>query len=212
MTRKRAASSKRPSRPAVILAFGEDLHDSDSIRHLVKYFRSDLPRVVSRPKPVSLSGSPGTEAVAKWMKDLTNAVDATEAGGQPVHAVLLHVDSDGADPTGSRAKELALALKDVPKAHPVVPVQCTEAWWFLFPNQVESVRPIAWKDRLPRGARDVEMISNPKAELRRLTRKSGSEYAESDSPRIAEKIADAKASMTGSSKSFNRFGEVVRAL
>lgn len=201
-----------PKRPPVILAFGEDLHDSDSIKWLVGFFRSDLPRVLSRPKPVSLSGNPGKPALDKWIGAVANAVAATEAAGQPVRAVLVHVDSDEPDPGGKRHQSLTVALSSLKVAHPVVPVQCTEAWWFLFPAQVEAVRPKVWRATMPRKARDVETINSPKTELKRLTRRSGHEYAESDSPRIAERIAVDKPSPTGTSKSFERFRSTVAAL
>ncbi len=199
-------------RAEVILAFGEDLNDSQSLKWLVKYFRSDLPAVLARPKPISLSGNPGEKAVEKWVADLSGAIAATVAGGQPVRGVLVHVDSDSPDPDGQRHTSLAKALSRIEGAHPVVPVQCTEAWWFLFPEQVESIRPVAWRSVMPRKPRDVETITSPKSELKQLTRRSGSEYAENDSVRIAEKIATARPKLTGTSKSFERFRASVNAL
>jgi len=66
-----------------------------------------------------------------------------------------------------------------------------EAWWFLFPEAVEAVRPRAWRNKLPREAQDVELINQPKKELQRVTRgKSAPEYAESDSPTIAAYIKE----------------------
>jgi hypothetical protein len=46
-------------------------------------------------------------------------------------------------------------------AEPVVPIEATEAWWFLHPDAVEAVNPRAWAGRMPRQVRDVELIRSP---------------------------------------------------
>lgn len=211
MNRQRQTSASRRRAP-VVLAFGEDLHDSDSIKRLVSYFRSDAPKVLSRPKPISLSGNPGQTAVNRWVKDLRDAVASTEAAGQPVAAVLVHVDSDVVDPDGQRYDQIASTLSALDRVRLVMPVRCTEAWWFLFPDQVEAVRPRAWRNKLPRRPRNVEAIEAPKTELKRLTRTSGHEYSESDSAQIAENIATARVPPIGTSQSFDRFRDAVMAL
>jgi hypothetical protein len=89
--------------------------------------------------------------VGRWVEDITRAVAAYEVARRPVAAVLVHRDADGADPDSRVAAELASQISSV-RGHPVVPVQAIEAWWFLFPDAVEAVRPRAWRGVMPVGA------------------------------------------------------------
>lgn len=103
-------------------------------------------------------------------------------------AVVVHRDADGPDSTGARHKQLAEQIRPI-DGLPVVPVQTIEAWWFLFPDAVEAVRPSAWRGRMPLTGRDVERIDEPKNELCRVTRtRRAPEYSEADSPAIAAHI------------------------
>jgi len=59
----------------------------------------------------------------------------------------------------------------------------------LFPDAVEAVRPHAWKGKLPRQRRDVELIDQPKKVLQQATKgRHAPEYAAPDSPTIAAYI------------------------
>jgi len=119
---------------------------------------------------------------------LRRTVQAFETNNGRVAAVVIHRDADRHDPDGAVATDLARQLTTI-GGHPVVPVQAIEAWWFLFPDAVEAVRPRAWKDKLPRQPRDVELIDQPKKALQQATKdRRTPEYAESDSPTIAAYI------------------------
>jgi hypothetical protein len=78
---------------------------------------------------------------------------------------------------------------------------------------VEAVNPRAWAGRMPRQARDVELIRNPKKDLERLTGRGGARrYEESDSPRIAANVRRLALPATGTSASYDRFLARARAI
>lgn len=208
----------RPSvgrqRASVVLVFGENLNDSESIRHLVEKAAPRLSgRVRARPRPVSLTRSAGVTVVRNWVNELSSVIASVEAAGQPVLAVIVHRDADRIDPNGEEESALAQQLAHLRVAFPTVPVVCTEAWWFQYPDSVESVKPIAWRNALPRSNRNVEAITDPKSELRRLTRRGGaSEYSEADSPRIAEHIRTQSPTRYGTSSSLDRLFATATAI
>lgn len=183
----------RPIRqgPGVVLVFGESLNDSRSVRELVLAANHQLlpDRVKALPKPMSLTREAKPGAVERWVDQLERAVRAHQARERVV-AMVVHRDADGPDPRGTVETALAIQVHRI-GGLPVVPVQAIEAWWFLLPDAVEAVRPSAWRGRLPRSPRDVELINQPKAELRRATRAGhGLEYTEADSPVIASHIRE----------------------
>lgn len=157
----------RPARHArgTVLVFGENLNDSQSIRELLLAANSELDdrRIKALPRPMSLTREAKPDAVRRWVDQLDRAVRAHRAGGS-VAAVVVHRDADGPDATGAIGNQLAGQLSSI-GGLPVVPVQTIEAWWFLFPDAVEAVRPSAWRGKLPRTPHDVEVILKPKERL-----------------------------------------------
>jgi hypothetical protein len=210
----RCAGLSRQARGALsfIHVFGENRHDIDSIRHLLLHLKPELSgRVKVHPKRPSLTKTAGRAAVTPWVEAIRQVVEVQTRAGKPARAVLVHRDADGPDPDGLVQQRLRQQLKSVP-ADPVVPVQMTEAWWFLFPDAVEAVNPRAWCGVMPRRPRDVEAISGPKKELQRLTRKARREYGEGDSPAIAEQVRKLKLNPVGRSRSFDRFAQLAKEL
>jgi hypothetical protein len=197
----------------LVLVFGESLHDARSIEHLLIAANPALERrVAARPRPTSLTRSAGANVVRDWVDELRRTVAAYEATGRTVAAVVVHRDADRADPDAAEENRLRGQLARI-GGHPAVPVQMIEAWWFLFPQAVESVRPVAWRDALPRRSRDVETITDPKAELMRVTRKrSRYAYAEADSVTIAKAVRSTGAAPLGRSASYSRFVAMARSL
>ncbi len=198
---------KKPS-PQVnrYLIFGESENDTKSIKELLLWLNPGLDRRVSTMKgPPSLTRDARQAAVEKWIANIQSVVDVQEKSGNRVSAVLVHRDADGPDPEHSVAKKLGrdLSVLTCP-GHPVVPVQMTEAWWFLFPEAVEKVNEV-WRNKMSRTARNVDMINNPKEELFRITRATKRSYSEADSPAIAQKIRLLNAEPLGTSKSFDLF-------
>ncbi len=169
-------------------------------------------RVQPKPKPVSLTRTAGVRAQRQWVADIRKAVAGFEAAQGPVAAVVVHRDADGHDPDGKVEVALAETLSALDNAFPAVPVHMTEAWWFLFPEAVESVRPRTWRGVVPRRAGDVEQIVDPKHRLKLLTRKAGAEYAESDSPTIAKSIREKSMMPTAACASYDRFVQMAAGL
>lgn len=204
-TRREASSS--------VLVFGEDLHDSKSIAALLVAANPRLDRRVKAvPRPTSLTRDAKPDTVRDWVDELSRTVRGYKATGTRIAAILVHRDADGPDPTGAEEEKLGRQVATVP-AHPIVPVQMIEAWWFLFPDAVESVRPHAWRGKMPRKARDVEAITNPKPELTRITgRGNRHPYTEADSIAIAEAIRRLQPAQIGTSASYDRFLALARQI
>lgn len=200
-------------RRSIVLVFGENLHDSQSIAHLLVGLEPSLEgRIEARPRPVSLQRTAGVVATRAWLANVAKAVEATAAAGQPVSAVLVHRDADGPDPTGAVHRALAADLSAVRVGHPVVPVQAIEAWWLLHPAAVESVRPLAWRGALRDVPADVEGIKNPKKELVRRTRSSRRSYSEADSVAIAKAIRRIGCAPNNRCASFDRLRDLAATL
>lgn len=197
--------SARPNKQGAVLVFGESVNDSQSITHLLIGANASLAgRVRSLRRPVSLTREAKPNAVRDWVDELRRTVQAFEANDGHVAAVVVHRDADGHDPDGVVAMDLARQLTTI-GGHPVVPVQAIEAWWFLFPDAVEAVRPRAWRDKLPRERRDVERIHQPKKALQQATRvRRAPEYTESDSPTIAAYIRERSLTPLCPCKSYDR--------
>lgn len=136
---------------------------------------------------MSLTRDAKPDAVGRWISRLDKAVRGHRANGR-VSAVVVHRDADGPDSSGEVELALAQQIRCI-GGLPVVPVQAIEAWWFLFPDAVEAVRPSAWRGRINRSTRNVELISRPKERLVRVTRtRHAPTYSEADSPVIAGHI------------------------
>lgn len=206
--------SKPRRRKPVILVFGENLNDSQSVSALLIHAQPNLVgRVEARPRPTSLARSAGVHSVRRWTDLIERTIVTTQLGGRSVQAVVVHRDADASDQDGAAHRELAEQLSSLStRGHPVVPVQELEAWWFLFPDAVEAVRQ-QWRGKLRRSDRDVEAINNPKEELKRLTRsQGGKEYQEADSPLIARHIREHSPAKHGRSASYDRLTQTARAL
>ncbi|MDN5857681.1 MAG: hypothetical protein L0H84_03580 [Pseudonocardia sp.] len=171
----------------------------------------DERRVKALPRPMSLTRDAKPPAVGRWVDQLERAVRAHTVSG-PVAAVIVHRDADAPDPAGAAHHQLARQLMSI-NGLPVVPVQAIEAWWFLFPEAVESVRPSAWRGRLPRRPQNVELINNPKAELCRLTRTPrASAYAEADAATIAAHVRRKGLAPLHTCPSYDRLTTMAKAI
>ena len=206
------SQTARAGRGAV-LVFGESRNDSDAVAELVIAANPRLAgRVRSLPRPTSLTRTAGAHPVRRWVTEIAKAVQAHEAAKGPVAAVLVHRDADGPDPDASVAAAPRGQLASL-GGHPVVPVHTIEAWWFLFPDAVEAVRPGTWRGCMPRRHRDVERIDRPKDELMNRTgARGGTAYTEADSPAIARKIREQAGMPRGSSASYRRLTDLAVTL
>lgn len=194
----------------VVLVFGESRNDTQAVKCLIEALCPELTgRVLARPQPTSLQRGASASSVRKWT---TKVADVARNNERPVVCVFVHRDADGHDPLGKiqRYTETNLRNAGTPGAHAVVPVQEMEAWWLLFPDATEQLRPSKWKGTLQRSSRNVDAIANPKEELTERTGRNSRKhaYSEADSPRVAEKVAAAIVegmAPSGQSRSFNRF-------
>jgi hypothetical protein len=204
-------SSLRPNKQGTVLVFGESVNDSQSILYLLIAANTSLAgRVRFLRRPASLTREAKLDTIRDWVDELRRTVQAFEVVNGRVAAVVVHRDADGHDPSGAVAADLAQQLAAL-NGHPVVPVQAIEAWWFLFPDAVEAVRPRAWKGKLPRQPRNVELIDRPKKALQQVTQgRRAPEYAESDSPIIAAYIREKSLIPLCPCKSYDRMLRMAR--
>ncbi|WP_419839722.1 hypothetical protein [Candidatus Poriferisodalis sp.] len=190
------------------------MNDTQAIKRLIEALCPELKgRIQARREPTSLQRDASEQSVLGWTDRIADVVYSNE---RPVACIFVHRDSDIDDPQGRLQQETETALRDsgLPNAHAVVPVHEIEAWWLLFPDATEQLRPSVWKDALQRSSRNWDAVANPKEELRERTGRGDRRhaYSEADSPRIAEHIASAIESgvaLTGLSPSFERFRDSV---
>jgi hypothetical protein len=176
----------RSSTASKILVFAESLNDSKSIASLLVAANGGLSRrVIAAPRPVSLTRTAGPDAVRDWVGELRRTVTAYKAAGTRIGAVLVHRDADRFDPLGEVEQLLGNDLQPVP-GDPVVPVQMIEAWWFLFPDAVEAVRPRPGEASCRGGLATSSALSDRSPSWRLTGRSGAPAYAEADSISIAE--------------------------
>lgn len=200
----------RRGRAPVVLVFGESTNDTQAIKYLVEALCPELKgQVQARREPTSLHRGASEESVLGLTDRIADVVRSNE---RPVACVFVHRDSDTPDPHGRLQQDTEAALRDsgVCDAHAVVPVHEIEAWWLLFPDATEQLRPSVWRNTLQRSSRNWDAVANPKEELRNRTGKDNRRhaYSEADSPRVAEYVAAAIAdgiAPKGRSLSFDRF-------
>lgn len=197
--------ARPPRLPRTILAFGESPNDTHALRELTAALRPDLPPAVPRQTPIILRKhiKPRTK---RGMADRIAAVVRAEAVTREVVAVLAHRDLDAREPrddaSGPHDNEADLhrtITAAVPGGCAVIPVVCAwemEAWWFLWPEQVAAHRP-SWR-RLPvHDNQRVDRIGDAKETLKRAlrpkTHRHIPDFTESDGPRIAARVREARA-------------------
>lgn len=205
---------RRHSDVDVILIFGESPNDSEAVKNLVVGLCPPAARqikVVRRPP--SLQRSAGSAALRSHAGRVADIVRA-QAALADVTCVLVHSDADGSDPGGAIEQERTDRLREagIPEAHAVVPAHSIETWWLLFPDATESVVD-RWRGTLRSNPGNVDAMSDPKGQLVRRTRRGHGRrpYQESDSPEIAQRIAESgfESPRGSASRSFERFRETV---
>jgi hypothetical protein len=194
MSKNKSGATLR-KKPALVMVFGENNNDRVSIKHLIRALAPRAPTVKVFNSPLVLIKG---RALAEQRKSARSIVDVVAAKKvtDNVVAVFAHEDCDAVEPAHdalSIAIEERLADAGVAQPCAVTPAWELEAWWFMWPDAVQKVN-VNWR-RLNRDGTNVGMISNAKETLRRELRpKSRSDktddYAESDSPTIAQHILD----------------------
>ncbi|HEX5752485.1 MAG TPA: hypothetical protein VFZ09_40140 [Archangium sp.] len=209
---------KGDKRPSIVLVFGEDENDTKSIRELIEGLRPELVgQVQHRRQPLVLIKNARPEDVPERAQRIADAVDI-ERATHDVACVFAHEDCDEVEPKHLEvcAKiETALAKAGCP-AHAVVPAWELEAWWFMWPDAVQAVRPKSWRAPDDHLGKRVGLIKDAKEELRKRVvpkdlkpekRKGFPHYQESDSPAIARQVREKNLARRPGAKSdsYSRF-------
>jgi hypothetical protein len=216
--RQQGKGKKTQSRPALVLVFGENPHDSQSIREFVEALREDLVgKVQWRREPQVLIKNAKPEDVPERAKRIADAVDINRATHDIV-CVFAHEDRDDFEPKHEETcKKIEEALEKAGcPAHAVVPAWELEAWWFLWPDAVQAIRPKSWRAPDDYLGKKVGNIKDAKEELKRRVipkdlkpekRKNFRTYEESDSPAIARQVREKGLARTPGAKSssYERF-------
>lgn len=215
---QRKGKHKTVRRAPLILVFGEDENDTKSIRELIEALRPDLAgKVQHRRQPLVLIKDAKPEDVPERARKIAEAVDI-ERARHDVVCVFAHEDRDDIEPKHEAICvkiESALAQAGCP-AHAVVPAWELEAWWFMWPEAVQAVRPKSWRVPDDYLGKRVGMIKDAKEELiRRVVpkdlkpekRKGFPDYQESDSPAIARHVREKNLARSpgARSDSYSRF-------
>ncbi len=202
MSRKKDSRQKaKGKRPQQVLIFGEDENDTKSLRVLIEALRKDLVgKVQIRREPLVLIRDAKPEDVPERAKKIADAVDISRAAHDIV-CVFAHEDRDDFEPKHEetcRKIEEAMKKAGCP-AHAVVPAWELEAWWFMWPDVVQAVRPKSWRAPDDHLGKEVGKLKNAKEELKKRVvpkdlkpekRKSFQTYQESDSPAIAQQVRE----------------------
>lgn len=176
----------RPLKP-VVLVFGEDDNDRETMRVLAKALRPDVPRLEKRRKPLVLVKDRDEAARKKSAQDIAAQV-ARDKKRFDVRGLIAHEDCDAIEPAHVKlAKDIHANLD--PLAITIIaatPAWETEAWLWLWPDAAIAHVP-TWR-RPARSMSHVGRIKDAKEAYRRDVRpKIGKarDYAESDAPLIA---------------------------
>jgi hypothetical protein len=192
---------KSGKRPALVLVFGEDENDRQSIRELIESLREDLVgKVQTRREPLVLIKDAKPEDVPERARKIADVVDISRATHDIV-CVFAHEDRDDFEPKHEETcKKIEEALaKAGCTAHAVVPAWELEAWWFMWPEAVHAVRPKSWRVPDDYVGKEVGKIKDAKEELQKKVvpkdlkpekRKTFRTYEESDSPAIARQVRE----------------------
>lgn len=218
---KRSTASRRKLPPRVLI-FGEDRHDGDAIRELIKAISPSLPVPTVLREPVVYIKGADPAKIKKNADKIAGAVDAEREKG-PIKAIFVHQDCDACEPAHvplARTIEGALAVAGVENGHAVTPAWELETWWLLWPKAVKAVSA-QWRAPDQYSGKDLGRIRDAKEVLKRAIRPAGlkkdqkfHEYTESDSPLIAAKVRELGLidAPTAQSASFEAFRAVVKAL
>lgn len=142
---RRVSSARRSNerrKSKVVMVFGESSNDIDSICQLAQAVRQDLPTCLPVRSPPILSRTAAPQKrddMASEVAKLTRAA----AIRHEVVSVIAHRDCDEVEPAhvrNSQDLQARLARAGVPQPIAATPAFELEAWWYLWPSAVRSVR------------------------------------------------------------------------
>lgn len=185
-------------RAAIVLIYGESLHDTKAIRELIEALAPAWERRVQprREPPVEIKNTNIADLPKR--RDRLAAAIAVERSARSVMCVFAHEDCDEVEPAHREVSErIESTLSSVGcPAYAVAPAWELEAWWFQWPEAVRASNP-SWRTPDDYLGRNVGKVRNPKERLQRAVMPTGMtgaqkanfrSYRESDSPRIARLV------------------------
>jgi len=210
--RARRWDDPRSARPTVLI-YGESPNDTRAIAALIEGLCPALVgRVKPRRSPLMLIKGLEFGQLGGPARKTATAIRA-ELAVSDVTCVFLHEDADAVEPAHEPLcvqKETALQGVGC-SVYAVTPAWEIEAWWLMWPVEVQQHNP-SWRRPDRYVGRSVGEIANAKEVLRRLLRPPGvsgnfRDYEELDSPGIAARVRDSgKANCPGAiSASYERF-------
>jgi hypothetical protein len=209
--RKTGRQRSDAERTAIVLIYGENLHDTKAIGELVEALAPAWERRVRprRSPPVEIKNTPIAELPQR--RDRIAAAIAVERAARGVLCVFAHEDCDAVEPAHRHVCERiekTLSTVGCP-AYAVAPAWELEAWWFQWPEAVRASNP-SWRSPDDYLGRSVGKMRNPKERLQRAVVPTGMKaaqkanfrsYRESDSPRIAQLVRERGEAMKPQAKS-----------
>jgi hypothetical protein len=215
--KKGAGNGKtKKQRAAIALIFGENKHDTDSVKELLVALHPELEgRLQSRREPTKeLKHTPPEEFPAK-VKTVLALADVEEVKAS-VRCLVVHEDCDEVENAHIQLTaqvEAAYTTADRP-AFAATPAWEIEAWWFMWP-ECAKIKP-SWRQPDDHVNKNVGKISHAKQaferavtpkNLRTYERSAFRGYIEADSPRIARRVREREevGSPQAQSQSFTLF-------
>lgn len=179
----------KKSRPKVVLVFGEDDNDRETLRQLAVAIRPDTPKLEKRRKPLVLMRD--REAAAR--KKNADGIAAQVKRDQKrfdVRGLIAHQDCDAIEPAHealAQSIRSQLSVLDVPIVA-ATPAWEMETWLYLWPDAAPA-HVVGWRRPARTGA-NVGKLTDAKERYRRDVRpldKRVRDYVESDAPHIVKK-------------------------
>lgn len=211
-------SAVKRKKPPVILVFGEDDHDRESLGILVRALRPDAPAIKKRREPPVLVKGRAEARQKKNARDIATQA-RLEARLRPVAAIIAHQDADAVEPAHERLAEAIERRLEAEgfQAIGAVPAWEMETWLYLWPDAAQKVCA-GWR-RPARSGSDLGKLRDAKERYRqdlrpRTKNKPPRDYEESDCPRIVQAACEAGllSTLDAKSASYERFRTKVDAL
>jgi hypothetical protein len=203
----------------MILVFGEDHNDAQSVAAFVKLVLGEGAKIKPMRRPLVLANRDSAKFKATKNADhIAQAVGLAQMKGSVTCAVI-HRDADRIEPgeDGER-KSITETYSGTLDCSVIaaVPAWEMEAWLMLFPDALAAYRP-CWK-RLSLKGRRPGAIRDAKEALIRMLRSGDRkcrDYKELDAPGVAEKVLSLKVDLeaaVANSTSFGKFANDLRSV
>jgi hypothetical protein len=193
------------SAPKIMLIFGEDETDRQSLRHIIRAIISKAAQVDIKPirHPITLARGAEHRKRKRMADEIASFARSFEKNGSQV-CVVAHRDCDAIEPAHQdeiQNLEGILVKAGVRQVVVAAPAWELETWWMLFPHAIRKVRA-CWKT-IDYGAQNVGLIENSKQRLIRDLRPTDAtdrrrcpDYCEGDGIKIAQQLVEDSSHMS----------------